>query len=66
MNVDRADAEAKLAARFVALGPELNERQRRIWAGAEALSFGAGGIAVKDDENSPRPTMRIPHLRGGW
>src|SRR3954447_4175121 len=46
MNVDRADAEAKLAARFVALGPELNERQRRIWAGAEALSFGAGGIAA--------------------
>jgi transposase len=28
------------------LGPELNERQRRIWAAAEALSHGHGGIAA--------------------
>jgi transposase len=37
--------EAKIAERFAALGPELNERQRRIWA-AEALSHGHGGIAA--------------------
>jgi len=38
--------EAKIAQRFAALGPELNERQRRIWAAAEALSYGPGGIAA--------------------
>ena len=38
--------EAKIAQRFAALGPELNERQRRIWAAAEALSHGPGGIAA--------------------
>lgn len=36
--------EAKIAQRFAALVPELNERQRRIWAAAEALSHGPGGI----------------------
>ena len=38
--------EAKIAERFAGLGPELNERQRRIWAAAEALSHGRGGIAA--------------------
>ncbi|MCA1701381.1 MAG: ISAzo13 family transposase, partial [Actinobacteria bacterium] len=38
--------EEKIAERFAALGPELNERQRRIWAAAEALSHGLGGIAA--------------------
>jgi hypothetical protein len=38
--------EEKIAERFAALGPELNERQRRIWAGAEALAHGRGGIAA--------------------
>jgi DeoR/GlpR family transcriptional regulator of sugar metabolism len=28
------------------LGPELNERQRRIWAATEARSHGRGGIAA--------------------
>jgi hypothetical protein len=38
--------EAKIAERFAGLGPELNERQRRIWAASEARSCGRGGIAA--------------------
>ncbi len=35
--------EAAIGERFRALAGELNERQRRLWAGAEALSHGRGG-----------------------
>jgi hypothetical protein len=38
--------ESKIAELFAALGPELNERQRRLWAAAEARSHGRGGIAA--------------------
>jgi hypothetical protein len=38
--------EAKIAERFAGLGPELNERQRRIWAASEARSWGRGGIVA--------------------
>ena len=38
--------ESKIAERFAGLGPELNERQRRLWAATEARSFGWGGIAA--------------------
>ena len=38
--------ESKIAERFAGLGPELNERQRRLWAATEARSFGQGGIAA--------------------
>ena len=38
--------ESKIAERFEGLGPELNERQRRIWAATEARSLGRGGIAA--------------------
>jgi hypothetical protein len=38
--------EAKIAERFAGLGPELNERQRRIWAASEARACGRGGIAA--------------------
>jgi Rhodopirellula transposase DDE domain len=38
--------EAKIAERFAGLGPELNERQRRIWAATEARSHGRGGIVA--------------------
>ena len=38
--------ESKIAERFAGLGPELNERQRRIWAATEARSHGRGGIAA--------------------
>src|ERR1035438_3029587 len=38
--------ESKIAERYRALGPELNERQRRLWAASEARSHGRGGIAA--------------------
>jgi Rhodopirellula transposase DDE domain len=38
--------ESKIAERYRALGPELNERQRRLWAASEARSYGRGGIAA--------------------
>ena len=38
--------ESKIAERYEDLGPELNERQRRLWAASEARSHGRGGIAA--------------------
>jgi len=38
--------EQAIGERFRALAGELNERQRRWWAGAEALSHGRGGQAA--------------------
>ena len=38
--------ESRIAERYRALGPELNERQRRLWAASEARSHGRGGIAA--------------------
>lgn len=38
--------EDAIGERFRALAGELNERQRRLWAGAEALSHGRGGVAA--------------------
>jgi hypothetical protein len=38
--------ESKIAERFAGLGPELNERQRRLWAASEARSHGRGGIVA--------------------
>jgi hypothetical protein len=38
--------ESKIAERYAGLGPELNERQRRLWAAAEAGGCGRGGIAA--------------------
>ncbi|MGC1239202.1 MAG: ISAzo13 family transposase [Acidimicrobiales bacterium] len=38
--------EAAIGERYRALAGELNERQRRVWAGAEALSHGRGGQAA--------------------
>ena len=38
--------ESKIAERYRGLGPELNERQRRLWAASEARSCGPGGIAA--------------------
>ena len=40
------EAEAAIAERFRLLGPQLNERQRRAFAAAEARTFGRGGIAA--------------------
>jgi transposase len=38
--------EEAIAQKWEQLWPHLNERQRRLWAGAEARSFGWGGIAA--------------------
>lgn len=38
--------EAVLAAKFQVLLPHLDERQRRLGIGAEALSLGHGGIRI--------------------
>ncbi|MBA2262414.1 MAG: ISAzo13 family transposase [Solirubrobacterales bacterium] len=38
--------EHAIGERYRAVAGELNERQRRLWAGAEALSHGRGGIAA--------------------
>ncbi|MGH8302558.1 MAG: ISAzo13 family transposase [Steroidobacteraceae bacterium] len=38
--------ESRIAERYRALGPELNERQRRVVAASEAASCGPGGIAA--------------------
>jgi hypothetical protein len=40
------DAEELIAHKWDLLSPHLNERQRRLWAGIEARSFGWGGIAA--------------------
>ena len=37
--------EESLARRWEALRPHLNERQRRLWLGAEARELGSGGAA---------------------
>src|SRR5438270_3077445 len=39
-----AGVQESLAAKFAALFPHLDERQRRLLAGAEARSLGHGGI----------------------
>ena len=41
-----AVAVESLARRYEALRPHLNERQRRLWLGAEARELGPGGAAV--------------------
>ena len=40
------DTEAGVASRFANLTPHLNERQRRLWAGAEARALGRGGVSL--------------------
>ncbi len=45
MPVD-TQVEQSLAAKFVALFPHLDERQRRLTMGAEARVLGHGGVAV--------------------
>ena len=41
-----AAAVESLARRYEALGPHLNERQRRLWLGAEARELGPGGAGA--------------------
>jgi Rhodopirellula transposase DDE domain len=41
-----SDAVESLASRFEVLKPHLNERQRRLWLGAEARELGSGGVGI--------------------
>jgi hypothetical protein len=40
------DLEATLVAKYVVMGPLLNERTRRLWAAAESIASGFGGDAI--------------------
>jgi hypothetical protein len=40
------DSEATVAARFAAISPYLDERQRRMWVGTEARVMGRGGVSL--------------------
>jgi hypothetical protein len=52
------ESEATITARFTALAPHLNERQKRLWVGAEARALGRGGIvAVSRATGLSRPTI---------
>jgi len=52
------EAEASLAARFDAISPHLNERQKRLWVGAEARVLGRGGVSlVSRATGMSRPTV---------
>jgi hypothetical protein len=53
------DIVAQLKTKYEQLGPLLNERQRRLWAAAEALALGRGGITwVAQATGLSRPTVR--------
>jgi hypothetical protein len=41
-----SNEDHQIREKFKALSPVMNERMRRLWAGAEAEFLGAGGIAV--------------------
>ncbi len=52
------ESETAVAARFSALAPHLNERQKRLWVGAEARVWGRGGVsAVARATGVSRPTI---------
>jgi hypothetical protein len=52
------ESEATIAARFQAIAPHLNERQRRLWVGAEARVLGRGGVSlVARATGVSRPTV---------
>jgi hypothetical protein len=51
---------AAIRAKFEALRPYLDERRRRVWAAAEALALGRGGMtAVASATGLQRATIRV-------
>ena len=44
--MERARLEADIRQRFASVGGALDERQRRLWAAAEARAVGRGGVSV--------------------
>ena len=62
------DAEESLAAKFAALFPHLDERQRRLVMGAEARALGHGGIKVvarAADVSAVTVSRGVAELEGG-
>jgi len=60
--------DQQISEKFKALSPVMNERMRRLWAGAEAESLGDGGIAqVMRATGMSRTTIRAgrDELRAG-
>src|SRR5262245_46532454 len=60
--------EQQIRRKYRALAPVMNERLRRLWAGAEAEAYGEGGItAVERATGLSRTTIRAgrDELRGG-
>src|SRR5262245_3526807 len=60
--------ETAVRQRYAALAPLLNERQRRLWAAAEARLLGYGGVSlVARLTGLSRPTIhaRLRELRAG-
>jgi hypothetical protein len=54
------DLEATLVAKWVTMGPVLDERGRRLWAAAEAAAIGFGGDAVVSSATGvARATIRV-------
>lgn len=52
------ESAASITARFSAIAPHLNERQRRLWVGAEAQVLGRGGVSlVARATGISRPTV---------
>jgi len=63
-----AERVEELAAKFAVLLPNLNERQRRLLFGTEALAIGRGGIAaVAEAAGVSRPTVSrgLAEVRAG-
>ena len=62
------DAEESLAAKFAALFPHLDERQRRLVMAAEARVLGHGGIkvvAAAADVSAVTVSRGVAELEGG-
>ena len=62
------DAEESLAAKFGAVFPHLDERQRRLVMGAEARVLGHGGIKVvarAADVSAVTVSRGVAELEGG-
>jgi hypothetical protein len=55
--------ERAIGDRYRAVAEELNERQRRVWAGAEALSHGRGGQAAVVRATGISPTTVAKGMR---
>lgn len=71
--------EQSVSARYKSLEPTFDERSRRLWAAAEALSAGRGGVVsvhratgisrttiyqgMKDLENPEKLQERVPRTR---